>query len=744
MKCLQEFDPQSDLSDCAREPIHTPGAIQPHGFLLALERHSLDVTQASSNVESFIGLAATALLGKPVTEFLQAPEAELLLATIAAPSLADGNAVGLHMAGRRFDGTVHRSDGVIILELEPAETTHAGLLRSGLDQALRRLARCDNFGALVEVTARTIRELTGFDRVMVYRFDSDGHGEVVAEVKADEMDSYLGLHYPESDIPLQARELYRRSWVRCIPDARYTPVPLVPRLRPDTCHPLDLASAALRSVSPLHLEYMANMGVQASMSVSLLVAGRLWGLISAAHRTPLGVNQSFRTACETIGRVVSLQIGALEALDFRRRQEDKEGETGKLSASMQAAGADVLDGLSAEPKALMDLAHGVGVAIVDGEKVWLSGWCPPQPVVLDLSRWIRARVPEDNIWHTHALSNDDPGWTPWAEHASGVLAVMLPGQMPRCVMWFRPERTHTVNWGGNPDKAGQVDTSGEIPRLHPRRSFALWKEIVQGRSARWDPAELHAARELRRRIVELDLGRQIEKERAAVRSRDELVAVVSHDLRTPMSVVVMQAAIIQRTINEAGNESLLRFRTAALTIQRAGVRMNSLLNDLLDLAKIEAGRFAVSPVRSAAGLLVGDACDLMETLADSRGIVITRGPALDVSVLADPERIFQVFSNLIGNAMKHGAPGGRVHVGAAQVNGMCEFKVSDNGPGIPAANLGRIFDRYWQGKQSDSAGAGLGLYIAKGIVEAHGGSLRAQSPLGEGATFSFTLPLATA
>ena len=742
MNSLHEATTLPDLANCAREPIHIPGAIQPHGCLLALHRQSLNVVQASANSESFIGVAPGSLIGRPVTEFLPAQEADLLLAALTGPSLADGNAIGLHLADRQFDATVHRSEDVIVLELEPAETAQAGLLRWGLDQALKRLARCETFDTLVDVTARTVHELTGFDRMMVYRFDSDGHGEVVAEVKAGEMDSYLGLHYPESDIPRQARDLYLRSWVRCIPDARYTPVALVPALRPDTGRPLDLGTAALRSVSPVHLEYMANMGVQASMNVSLIVAGRLWGLISAGHRTPHSVPGRLRSACETIGRMVSLQIAALEALDFRRHQEDKADSIHKLVASMKSAGADVLEGLLGEPGALMAIAGAAGAAVVLGEKVRLAGSCPPEAVVLELSRWGRERPLDDGTWHTNTLSIDDPKWGPSSERASGTLAVILPGQPQRCVMWFRPELTHTVNWGGNPDKAGQLDMTGAVPRLHPRRSFELWKQVVRSRAARWESAELHAARELRRRAVEVDLVRQIDKEREAVRARDELVAVVSHDLRTPMSVVVMQAAIIQRSINEEGTGSLLRLRNAALTIQRAAVGMTALLHDLLDLAKIEAGRFAVSPVRSPAGLLVGDACDLMETLAVSSGITILREPGAEMMVLADPERIFQVFSNLIGNAMKHGAQGGRVRVGAAPVNGMCEFRVSDNGPGIAPEQIGKIFERYWQGKQSDSAGAGLGLYIAKGIVEAHGGSLRAHSTPGDGATFAFTLPLA--
>ena len=233
----------------------------------------------------------------------------------------------------------------------------------------------------------------------------------------------------------------------------------------------------------------------------------------------------------------------------------------------------------------------------------------------------------------------------------------------------------------------------------------------------------------------------IAREQAAVHARDDLVAVVSHDLRTPIAIVVMQTVLIQRLLAKNGPDLLDRLRVSADTIHRTGLRMSTLLDDLLDLAKIEAGRFPITPVPCQATRLIEEACELMATLAQSANIEIVVERSADVCVNADPGRIFQLFSNLVGNAIKHAVDGEQVRVGSALANGMCEFWVSDDGLGILPEHMGNIFDRYWQGNPSKSAGAGLGLYIAKGIVEAHGGTLRAHSVPGAGATFVFTLPL---
>ena len=726
-----------DLDQCAREPIHIPGAIQPHGCLIALEPGTLLVQQVSANVEAFLGIPPAALLGRPLGPGLAQQAVESIRQALSA--LQGHDPVPVPLPGSRFEAMLHEHGGLAILEIESSFSGSVAGSSFDLDRAIRRLSTSEDLRELVRVTAEVVAGLSGFDRVVVYRFDEDDHGEVVAEVCADGLDPYLGLHFPESDIPRQARELYRRNWIRAIPNARYTQVPRVPSLRPDTGRPLDMSHAMLRSVSAVHLEYLANMGLQASMSVSLVAEDRLWGLISCGHREPRAMPYRLRAACETIGRMVSLQIGAMQALDLQRRKAARSGAMKALVGALSHPQGHGLAGLPNQAQSLLAIAEANGASIVAGETMTSVGNCPDDESVMALSKWIAERAGASGVFCTRQLPLDEPRFAGCAERASGVLAMVLPTPLPNCVLWFRPEFLHTVSWGGDPHKPLASGSGNEV-RLHPRRSFDVWKQEVRGRSAPWGAAELDAVAELRRSAVEIDLYRQVQREQAAVKARDELVAVVAHDLRTPMSVVVMQVAVIQRLIaREASEETTQRLRASTLVVQRASERMSSLLNDLLDLARIEAGRFEISAISQSAGQIIDDAYELLYPICDARRQTLVAHPAPTLQIRADPERLFQVLSNLIGNASKFSPEGTEIQVKAAPAAGaMCEFSVSDRGPGIAAEKLPRIFERYWQEKPS--GGAGLGLYISRGIVEAHGGTIRVESRIGEGTTVSFTVP----
>ena len=742
-------DDDLDLTQCATEPIHVPGAIQPHGCLLACDPGSMLVQQVSANVAEFVGVAPPALLGRSLEEILPAAAAAL------RASLADGprpERIPLQLADGPMAATLHLHDGVAIIELEREQQGDAAPAAPGgrafdLDGGIRLIARQEELRELVRVTAEVVQALGGFDRVVVYRFDDDDHGEVVSEAREADLPPYLGLHFPESDIPRQARELYRRNWIRTIPDQRYRPVPLVPPLRPDTGRPLDLTPAILRSVSPVHLEYMANMGVQASMSVSLLVDGRLWGLISCGHRQPRPMPYGLRTACETIGRMVSLQIGALQTLELQRLEAERAAPMRSLVEALRQSKEPGLAGLPAQAGALLEIAAASGAAVVSGETVTRVGECPDDATVLALSQWLRERAGPTGLLSTSQLPLDEPQWARLAKVASGVLGTVLPTPLHNCVLWFRPELVQTVSWGGDPNKplampGGSEAEPASRPRLHPRRSFDAWKQEVRGRSERWRRADHEAVAELRRSAIEIDLHRQVQREQAAVKARDDLVAVVAHDLRTPMSVVVMQAAVIHRLLaKDSSEETTQRLRASAQVIQRSGQRMSTLLNDLLDLARIEAGRFQITSSRQPAQQIIEDAYELLNPICEAQGQELVAHPAPDIHIRADPERLFQVLSNLIGNSSKFSPQGAQIHVRArATADGMCEFSVSDNGAGIDPQQLPRIFDRYWH-QRTDGTGVGLGLYISRGIVAAHGGGIRAESLQGEGTTIFFTVPL---
>lgn len=723
----------ADLSACATEPIHIPGAIQPHGCLLVADASGV-VSQASANAQQFLGLLQSPL-GQPLRAVLGPVVEEIQQ---GRQDRDDGAEFAL--GDRRLWLTPHRNGPLTLVELEPAGDA---VDAQQVQLALRRLAASTQQERLLQHAAEAVRLLTGFDRVIVYRFDDDGHGSVIAETRPLAMEPYLGLHYPESDIPRQARALYLRNWIRCIPDAGYRPVPIEPTLRPDTRQALDLSEVLLRSVSPVHLEYLHNMGVRASMSISLIVEGRLWGLISCGHRTPRAISPAVRVACETLGRLVSLQLGAFAATALQQRLDAVGPGLETLRAALASGEGEVLARLLAHPVDLTALVGAAGAAVVLGSEVHRCGLCPAEEQVRQIAA-ATATLADNGLFATRQLAALEPGFATLAETASGVLAVHMPGQ-GGTLLWFRPEVLQTVNWGGDPRKSAHVspDLAG-VPRLHPRRSFALWKEEVRGRALPWEPAELAAAADLRRTAIEHDLQRQVTLQKAAVKAREDLVAVVSHDLRTPVSIVAMQAMLLQRLADQEAGERSRRLLASVQTIQRSAERMTNLLRDLLDLGKIEAGRFEVAPVPQPAALLVSEACELMQHVGAAKGVGIVHAGAPELPVRADAERIFQVFANLISNAVKFTPAGGTVTVGAAPVAGGCEFFVRDTGTGMPPDQLAHVFDRYWQGRAglASSSGAGLGLYICKGIVEAHGGRMRVESVPGTGSVFYFTLPTA--
>ncbi len=723
----------TDTSVCAKEPIHIPGAVQPHGCLIALDSQTMKLSHVSANVQEFLGLPERALLGKKLADCGFEGLAQWVNSVGSRGTTQLQTSASGHL---RLQVVLHRDPAAVHVEFEPATANPVDV-----GCALERLAEERELSALLDAVAQEVYELTRFDRVVVYRFDEDGHGEVVSEVRHPGMESYLGLHFPESDIPSQARLLYLRNWVRAIPDAQYEPIPVVAHA--DRAGPLDMSLCHLRSVSPVHLTYLANMGVRASLSVSLVVGGRLWGLISCGHREAKEMPYALRRACETVGRVVSAQIEALQTLEFQQATAGMAPVLAKLKAAMHTRSPAGLQGLLDEPEALLTLVGAAGAAVVEDGKALCVGACPDAAQVAEIARGLE-RDDGKLLYHTRQLGNDHPEWLNIRATASGVLSFRMPPPLHAAVLWFLPELNEVVKWGGNPNKSAEVLIVDGAARVHPRRSFGLWREQVQGRSRAWTLAERHLAKDLRRTAVEVDLARQVEKAEAAVRARDDLVAVVSHDLRTPLSVVAMQAMVIQRLLAVGNLGGHPQLAASAQTIQRSADRMKSLLQDLLDVAKIDAGRFQVQPVDEPLQLVLQDTFDLMLTIAQNQGVQLTLHNPPAVRIMVDRERIAQVMMNLVGNAIKFTPEGGQVSIHSFLRASQAVIEIRDTGRGISKDHLAHIFDRYWQARHSASMGAGLGLHIAKGIVEAHGGELTVESRAGEGTCMTFTLPVAGA
>ncbi len=496
-----------DLDNCAREPIHIPGSIQPRGVLAVVREPEFDVRQVSANVAELLGRPVDAVVGRHLSALIGAEQAgQVEQAASTFGDLRQRNPIECEIdvdgTQRPFDAILHRAPGgVLLVELEIAfgerpfsfPNTYQAVRNS-----VEELNRAATLTELYNTTARGVRDLTGFDRVMVYRYDEEYNGEVVAESKREDLNSFLGLHYPSTDIPAQARALYEKNWIRLISDVNYTPAPLVPSIDPASGTPLDLTYATLRSVSPIHVEYLQNMGVHASMSISLLRHGRLWGLIACHHYAgphlpPFGT----RVAAEFLGSTLSLRLVDRFEEDQLHRRLAAQAVLVKLAAATLDDSERLADALLGAPD-LLDLVAADGVIVNIQGDTRLLGSVPPPEIVSAVAAWARGAA--DEVASCDCLSTELPWIDPDPQLAAGALALNLPdGQY---AIWFRREALRSVDWGGDPHNKAIAVSEGDRIRLSPRKSFDRWREIVRERSEPWARSEIESAEALRRHLVE--------------------------------------------------------------------------------------------------------------------------------------------------------------------------------------------------------------------------------------------------
>lgn len=482
------------LHNCEREQIHLAGSIQPHGALLVLRERDLVVLQASDNIASWLGVAHEACIGQPL-QYLAPSVCEAVHAV--ASSLLDGvPQVRRERVGTRaaVNVLVHRPpSGGLIVELENAGD-HV-VLEGQITAALRGIVASASLQALADETAWVLRELTGYDRVMVYQFDEEGHGAVIAEQRRADLQAFLGNRYPSTDIPQIARRLYERNRVRVLVDVDYRPVPIVPRFSEETGLEPDMSYCVLRSSSPIHVQYLKNMGVNATLVISLVVGGRLWGLISCHHYSPREAHFGARSVCEFLAEAVATRIAALESfvqsqveLSVRRIEQriiDSISREGDWRSSLFDGSNSLLTPLGAS-----------GAALLFEGQCLTVGEVPSTQKLREIGHFLNEQascgVVLSPAMATAALSIDAPRFADIADIASGLLAVTVSSSSGEYMLWFRPEQVRTVVWGGNP--ADAVVVGADPSDLSPRRSFAQWHQRVEGTSQAWSPSELMAAR----------------------------------------------------------------------------------------------------------------------------------------------------------------------------------------------------------------------------------------------------------
>ncbi len=489
----------ADLSNCEQEQIHLAASIQPHGALLVASEPDHRVIQASANAAEFLNIAN--VLGLPLAEL----EGDLLIRIL--PHL-DPKLDGMPVAVRcrigkpsvEFDVLIHRPpEGGLIIELERAGPPLD--LQTTVGQALDKIRTSNSIRALCDEAALLFQERTGYDRVMVYRFDEEGHGEVFSERHAAGLESYLGNRYPASDIPQIARRLYERQRVRVLVDVGYEPVPLRPRLSPLTGRDLDMSSCFLRSMSPIHLQYLQNMGVRATLVVSLMVGGKLWGLVACHHYQPRFIHFELRAVCELLAEAIATRITALESFAqsqselFVQRLEQRMIEAISREGDWRAAIFDA-------SQSILQPVRASGAALVYEGQVATIGEVPGTHDIREIAAWL-TKQPRASVISTSSLGLDVRDFSPLTAVASGLAAAPVSNHPGEFLMWFRPERVRTVTWGGDPKKPFVI---GNTPAdLSPRRSFAKWNQVVEGTSDPWTPADLAAARTIGQSVADIVL-----------------------------------------------------------------------------------------------------------------------------------------------------------------------------------------------------------------------------------------------
>jgi chemotaxis family two-component system sensor kinase Cph1 len=734
-----------DLSTCDRELVQFPEAIQPHGVMLTVDDQTNLILHASANCAELLGSGPEAILGKKAATVL-GPAGRDLIGALQRMALDSGP---VHVARESFVGSdrgyhlfAHRSGGLIILELEKPGATRAERspkLYAELRADIARLQETRSLKEFFDLAVSKIRAFTGFDRVMAYRFDEDGSGHVVAEARRDDLEPYLGLHYPATDIPAPARRMFSLSWVRHLPDVDYVPVPLIAANSAAITGPVDMSFASLRSVSVMYSGYLKNMGVKATLVMPLMKEGKLWGLISAMHHeAPRHVPHETRMAAEFLAHSLSLLMSAKEDAEIFDRVLAMSATTDKLVQALSDE-PDFEKGLGS-PERLADVLAQVeasGAAVVSKSNVSLIGKTPSEAEVRALVAWIGAQPGLD--FATDRLPALYEPAKAFANVASGVLAIRIAPARPDFLLWFRQEQIEVMHWAGDPRKPVEASETGGGLRLRPRSSFALWKESVRNRSLPWRDNEKGAVQKLRLALSDFAVERsekigRISKElQTSQEDLDSFAHAASHDLKDHLRGIHHLATVLHRRSGDQLDEEGRKQLAGILALTQ---RMDNLIDALLEHSRIGKDAMAVENI-DLDGLVDGVLLSL-HALAAS---VNVRRPKRLGAALCNRDLIREVFANLISNAIKYSDKAARwVEIGA-EPGRPVRYYVRDNGIGISETDQETIFQIFHRlhEREEYGGGIGIGLALTRKIVERHGGRIWVQSAPGEGSTFSFTL-----
>lgn len=727
-----------DLSNCDIEPIHIPGQIQSHGFLIAVDSTCI-IRFHSENIADFLPNLPPNLLGRPINDIEpiigenEPPDFinQLISFGRSNKSFDQTNPFTTDLQGRTFFLIINESGPLYLLEFEPAESDMKTDLQRMVGRSVAEMLADKNLGNLLKNSATQVKNIIGYDRVMIYRFAGDGHGEVVAEAKNDELEPWLGLHYPASDIPKQARELYKRNLTRLIADVHTTPAKIVTTVQLSE-DPLDLTHSQLRAVSPIHIQYLKNMGVESSFSISLIYKKELWGLIACHNYSPRFIDYKARDSAKLIGQILS------SALEFRQDEANKHLQE-KYNAAVDLLSKNMLKNNSIEEALtladinIMHATDATGAALIYENTVTKVGSTPNDEQIQNLVAWVKENIDEP-LYYTNELPYIYPEADNYKKIASGVMILTLSAELSEYIIWFKPEHLEIVKWAGNPEKNVEVAHDG-LRIISPRNSFEAWSQEVSGKSMPWNDEEIKSVSRLRAEVsyaITQKAGaiRMLnERLKQAYEELDTFSFTISHDLKNPLSTIKGYAQMLSKTSALEG-----RAQDVLSKIDGKVDRMNAMINEVLEYSRI--GRLDLKPVEIQVLPIIEDHIRDLKMVynAEHLKVNIKNTPP----VMGDPTMISQIFANLLSNAVKYSLPSDapEVIIDAKEGESDIVYTIKDNGVGIDIKQLPRVFELFKRmDNVQDIEGTGVGLAIVKRIVEKHNGRIWVDSKLGEGSTF---------
>lgn len=734
------------LTNCDQEPIHIPGKIQPHGFLIGLTA-DWKIDFCTNNISSFVDALHTQVLGKSFETVFGTKAQEQIFDYISDDKIQDAFPLEIDLHGKLFQISIHKSFDIYVLEAEPQFDKEK--LADVYTQTIQFVTQMNNTKSLKDLcalVAQGTREITGYDRVMIYRFDEQYNGEVFAENCREDLEPFLGLHYPHTDIPVQARELYIKNQLRLIVDIDYEPVPIFTVDDKENKN-LDLSLSILRSTSPIHVEYLKNMGVGATLTISLIHRDRLWGLIACHHYSKKNISPEIRLAAKLQGQFITSQIDIRQSNDEYVSARKSSEALEQLTALELPPVEESLETIIKTPQ-LLQICNAAGVSIVFRDKIYKSGLAPSDEQITTLIESIN-KEKINQLFFSNKVIDHFPQLEKCSSFAGAIYHSLGSSD---CIIWFRPETVSEINWGGDPEKSIIKDSNG----LHPRNSFNIWKQIVKDQSINWKEYEINTAAQYAHTLHNNLMMIMLSEEEVRYRNQSEILRetnleleninwISTHDLQEPLRKIQMITSKMMSDVKQVPNDP---FSNSLERVSKSAERMRTLLEDILKYTRIKNTQERLEKI-DLNFILESTLDEMKESIAESNA-------SIEYETLPEVYAIGflmrQLFSNIIQNSLKYASPKRvpTIKITASQepviikdlFNVYCYWvRFSDNGIGFEqqyAESIFKVFTRLHT--QQEYGGSGVGLALCKKIMQTVGGTIHAEGKLDEGAVITIYFP----